>query len=729
MIRSLTLSFLAASILLSGSAVLPLAHQSQSLSGLHALAETSTSVKLPLEKLDPNDKEGFTLKTVRTNRSYYFTKPAHWDVKSSSNFKLTFQHSAALLEERSSLNVLMNNRIIKTIPLGKGNVETNTVSVPIPPEYLKERNTLTLQVDQHYTYECEDPFSEELWTMILPESELTLNYANKAMTPDLTQFPYPFFDELGHGPTTLGFVAPGSLSDESKAALATVSSSLGGHITWHPTNAMMLESGKAMSADENIIVVGTPSENPMIAKLGAKLPLKVSGSGFSGTEATDGVLQVIPHPAHPHRAVLIVSGGSPEGVAKAAHFLSRNPVQKLVSGPYAIIKDLTTEPTDKARAWDGWVTKSGQTLGQLGFSTQTARGVTALPIIYTVKRSPDLFLPGKGKLKIATNYSYASQIDNKQSKLEVKLNGKTMKSIPLDNPEGETNARAEFDIPVTDFFTFNDLEFQFYLYPDKLDLCKFVTDAHIWGTIHNNTSLDFPSEVKTPLPDVGLINDAGYPFTNVPDLSKTLFVLPDSPSSSEMNTFLQISTRLGKESPTNNSRQPEVASISTLTADQKNQNHLVLIGSSVVEALKGELNDKYRLVIDGKNANLKGTEADLATVQHNTAQGVLEEIMSPYNDKNVVLLAYGETDGAQARVAELFKNDKVFGAIQPGNLTVINDGSQPTSVTALKKGDARMVHDEESSKGLHMPVWLTIILGFFAAVGLITLLGLLFKRR
>ena len=131
-------------------------------------------LKLTLKEIgaDKNVK----LLTVKTYRDFYFTKPEQWKVLPSSKLILSFQHSPQLLRERSSLNILINNQVIKTIELNKNNAKKTTTTVDIPVKILKDHNKLTFDVDQHYTMDCEDPFDPALWTTVLNSSTIQLDY-------------------------------------------------------------------------------------------------------------------------------------------------------------------------------------------------------------------------------------------------------------------------------------------------------------------------------------------------------------------------------------------------------------------------------------------------------------------------------------------------------------------------------------------------------------------------
>ncbi|MBX2860977.1 MAG: cellulose biosynthesis cyclic di-GMP-binding regulatory protein BcsB [Vampirovibrio sp.] len=707
-----------------------------------ASAQTASANTQLLTLSDLGSPDGHTLKTVRSERRYAFTRPQNWKVSKNTAIQLVFQHSPSLLPERSHLNIQVNNRILKTIGLTKNNIKPTRVTIPIPPEILKDRNTLSFQVDQHYTYKCEDPFSPELWTSILPETKLALHHQIQAIQPELAQFPFPFFDDLSYDAARVGYGIPSGLSDESLSAAGKVLVKMGQWASWRNIYPFILKKAPLQQAD-NLILIGTPEENQEIKALAAHLPLPVKGATdgqdvnwFTDPEGKtlgkdQGVLQLLAHPNAKGRMVLVVTGNTPKGVLNAARFLVQNPVNKLMVGKYVIVEEQHAAKPHPFRDWQGFVqTADKTTFADLGHDTLTARGITALPLYYTAHVMPDLFQAGNNPATLKTIFSYSSQADGSQSKLEIRLNGKAMKSIPLNNPEGEAQKVVEVKIPAAELHTYNEIEYQFFLYPDKYDTCKFVTDVHLWGTVHNTSSIEVPAQIKAPMPDLGLLNDGGYPFTANPDLTDVSLVLPQQASATDLNVMVQLLTRLGRLSHSNSGIELKAHHENTLPEEARKSNHLIAIGKLGALKLTENLSSKLQLLVDEVSKSVASPETSgslLTKLRYKSDQGLMEEILSPWNDNRVILLASGESDTALNRLANLFQQDKRFGALEPGNVAVVNaTGSK--SLQLLEKGEARFINKQGGNGGLTLPQWGWFLLYFFAVVGLFSLIRFLFLK-
>jgi len=692
----------------------------------------ATTTPIKLKRL--GDEPDYSLKTVRSHRDMYFTRPTNVTVAPTSALKLSLQHSAALLPQRSFLSILLNNRVIETIRLTPENVKPTGFSIPIDPKILKDDNKLTFLVDQHYTNECEDPFSAELWTSILPETQVDLTYTPNPLRPDLARFPFPFMDEYGLEPPTIQFYLGqklGSLSSETLEALGVLSTRLGQYFQWRPVTVRLFNPSKPDVT--HIMAIGTPSENPQVlALVGKHHPKLISGNQWVHPKTgkplseKEGILVLAPHPEASDKGVLVISGNSPQGVAMAAHFLAQEPNRKLLSGPYAIVNDYVTGNQPTFRQWKGFIQQPDVvSLGQLGLKTETSRGFAATPIFYSVRKMPDVYLQNKRAVHLKTVFSYSSQLDASQSKLEVRWNGKTLKSYPLNQPKGENLATVEVDIPTNEVYTYNDLEYKFQLYPEKLDLCRFVTDAHIWGTIHSSTTLDVDGEFKTPVPDMGLLNDAGFPLSIYSDMAKLAFALPEHPEIQEIEAMIQFATRLGRQSQANGDVNLSAYRVTTIPDNAKKDANWVVIGSPKRNPLIGEFNSKLSLLMNPTK------ERELSKIDYSPNMGLLEMALSPWNQERVGVLISGETDDALWQDVAFFASDYWYNTMGVGNVVAL-DQNGARSITLMKKGDARFTRPEDYTTTGNWPDWLWWLLGVFAAIGGISVVGWLLrsmKRR
>lgn len=135
--------------------------------------------------------------------------------------------------------------------------------------------------------------------------------------------------------------------------------------------------------------------------------------------------------------------------------------------------------------------------------------------------------------------------------------------------------------------------------------------------IDKDTTLNFEYEQQPYPTDLGL-----YPFpfseNSLLDIGTTI-VLPNQPTSDEISAAATIAAGLGQRSGGDIRLSTVVAD--NLTPEIQNNNHLIIIGRPETNPLLGELD--FPIPID--NASLE------------PAQGILQEIVSPWNEFRLVL--------------------------------------------------------------------------------------------
>jgi hypothetical protein len=211
-------------------------------------------------------------------------------------------------------------------------------------------------------------------------------------------------------------------------------------------------------------------------------------------------------------------------------------------------------------------------------------------------------------------------------------------------------------------------------------------------------------------------------------MSKTTVVLPDQPGYMDLNTMLQFLTRMGRESHSLKGIELSAYKAGDLPEAVKKDMNLVVIGQHKQNKLFEALQDKSSFIIDGNwHSFQEEQKKQVAALQYQSGQGIVEEMLSPWNENRVVLLLTGENESALNRTSDLFLKDPWFKQIKDGNLTVIND-SGPKSTILLKKGEARFFYAQDQQSGFKMPIWGWIVLGFFSLLGVISILRFMFGR-
>jgi hypothetical protein len=692
---------------------------------------SAEQVTLTLKQLGAD--QNVDLKTVKTFREFYFTKPENWMMAPSTKLILTFQHSPQLLPERSSLTILINDQSIESIELNKGNASTTTVSIPIPVSILKDYNKLTFDVDQHYTYKCEDPFDPSLWTTVLNTSTLQLDFTRTIPKTDFFRYPYPIYDPLEYRDTELNFVIPRPEAnrDQTLKSMAMVNASIAQHVGWKPLKVMAYTPDK-LNEKANLIIVGTPKENAAIRLFNDSLPYKISGDQFvdsSGSPIGDnfGILMMVPNPKDRGSAILIVSGNTPEAVLKAANALTQYPTRGILKGNTVIVKENLPPQLSEFRNWPEYVRTKKATLMDIQHETKTTRGVTSVPIKYSLNLMPDMSMPPRNFVKMNVIYSYAANLDPDMSKLEILLNNKAFHSVALDNTSGENLKNLELEIPTESVELYNTLEFRYHLFPIKFDICRFTTDEHVWGTIHNTTSFDFPATIKTVIPDMGLINDGGYPFTAYRDMQENVFVLADDFTAYDVYGMLWVAARLAKLTQPTEAVNFDVVRYSNMKGSHKNNKNIITLGTKTRNKLIKDVDPELNLIFgEDQFKILKQDKIDaISELRNEPNQGIIEQMLSPWNTNRVLMVVYGEDDKGLLNAISAFSDTNKFKNIERGNIVAVSETVQ--SITTLRKDQAKQLYGEQAKrKAATAEFWWNLFKIFLMVVGTLAIIRIIF---
>ncbi|MEH1903356.1 MAG: cellulose biosynthesis cyclic di-GMP-binding regulatory protein BcsB [Nostoc sp.] len=652
--------------------------------------ETASAKKLATYILEFNRSpivgNRMRLRGVYSEGRLAFTRPRGWKLdRGKIQALIRFQHSPALYANRSNLTVLVNGTSVGSVPLNRKDSQVGQVLFNIPPKLVQDYNELVLVAQQNNTLECSDPSSPDLWTEILPDSKLILNYEQQSIPLNFSRYPYPFFDELGLETNQIAYLQPSQVDQSWLTAAARLQAGLGRIADFRPIQTSLVSNVVNVKASDRLVIIGTPTEQPAL-NTWKNLPLKVVSNQILDRDNNPvpdetGVL-MITKTEKSGVPVLIATGNSTKAVEKAIQFLSQPDLRKMGTGQVVFVNTLKESSTLGLRQWPRYLPEQNsfklsdiktQVNGE-PFNDVTVRGMAAPPIEVDFRALPDdRFLRGSSMNLI---YSYGPQLNPRTSALEVLLDGVFIGGVRLDSESGETRKNLKVNLPENLIKPNSKLQVFFRMSPrepfDKQN-CLQPPDQQLTGTVHSDTSFDLKREISTQLPDLNLLK-FGFPFAAPQDLSQTAIVVPQIPSKTDILTLLAFSERLGRLSQADTVKL-EVYTPDALPTKVRKNDHLVGIGTREEFPFPEVFNSS------GFNLNqaFSRSSAYAAVQTPQDTQGMIKQIISPWNSDRVVLALTSQTETGLERVRQVLNQDSWFFQLKKDTVLISSD--QKDSVT------------------------------------------------
>jgi len=466
-----------------------------------------------------------------------FTIPAGFELVEDPRLGLWFAHSGELLPDKSDLTVLVNNVAISTVALDEENAKDGALLVDIDREILNEYNTITLVGTHRRVEDCQDPYDMSLWTRVSNRSTLTMTVRPRPVQPELLEYPYPFFDELGFGPVELAWVEgaapPGDLSLSAAGELA-----LGlGRLADYRGVRMVAPLQDLADATTNAVMLGTLYEHPGLDAVLGDLYEE------DGLVDDQGLIAVVPNPADPSLAILVVTGATGEGVLRAVRALNGNPRFQNIAGASALIRGpLEARAPSTRRSIKPMTQGESATFAQLGLGDQTVRGYYAPQVRVPITLEGDANIrPGGGRVNLV--YGYSSGLSTRLSTMEVRLNGVTLRSVPLNDADGEPETRLSVHLPPEIVTPHSFIDVVFHLYPEDYGACESMPDETHWATLYAHSEVSIPRDNYAMMPDLGRLRFRGWPYDL--DGAGALIALSDAPDPLEISAAIQVAAKIG----------------------------------------------------------------------------------------------------------------------------------------------------------------------------------------
>lgn len=615
---------------------------------------------------DLNQHTDITLQGAHAERTVVLPVPRGWELTADPVLQVDIAHSAALLAQRSHLTVLLNGAPLTSWHLDPTNAAQARVTVALPRRMLVDYNQVTFQVVQHYTDGCEDPFDPSLWTRIAHTSSVEMRARALPVTDGLEAWPFPLVDRRAFGPLELTPILATVPSAETTRAAGEVAFALG-RLAEYRTVHVAPTLTRIEDARTATLLVGTASELPDLRGLLGDIPLG----------ETDGLVAILPNPADPTLPMLIVTGGGPTGVRRAAQALVGQDRQPVLAGQTALVRDVVAGlPADpRGPSWS--MPSSGPApLSTFGYAGQTVRGYFPASIRLPIRLEGDsLIQPGGGTLTL--RYAYAAQLDPELSAMEVRLDGLTLRSVPLDDPNGRADATLKVTLPEDIVTPASHVDVIFHLFPREYDACKRVSDRQIWGSVFPTSTLDIPRDHVAEMPDLGRLRFGAWPYDTRPAVGDVVVALPDVPSTLAWAAGLELAGGLGRLTrATAPAFALELAGATSLSG--KKDAHFILLADATRHSLYDSLaaSGALALVEAAPARSLLGpTKAPLLVAQDGRPLDTIEQILNPSNAARSVLVLHEAVDGGLQRLVAAVTEAERVAQLEGNAVTVAADGS------------------------------------------------------
>lgn len=463
-----------------------------------------------------------------------------------AKLKLRYAYSPALLPELSHLRIVMNGEVITTLVLAKEQAGNEVVKeIEIDPRYFTDFNHLEIHQIAHYTMDCEDAMHSSLWSSISSQSSLELSLQPLSLAPDLALLPAPFFDQRDNRRLNLPMSFTGAPTLEVLHAAGVVASWFGAQAGYRSARFPVLLDRLPQGHG---VVFATNADHPAWLKLPA-------------VQAP--TLSVINHPQDASIKLLLIQGRNSADLKTAADALALG--QVVLSGSSSTVTSVNYQPRRAAYDAPNWVrTDRVVKFGELVNSPQELQVIGHRPpaIRVNLRVPPDLLTWNRQGVPIDLRYRYTPPVEQDNSVLTIGINEQFVQSYRLRPsihtadkgrlllPLLENGLASEQDdllIPSFQVGANNQLQFQFVTDYHKAGLCKDSESDVQRAAIDPDSTIDlrkFPH--YTAMPNLALFANAGFPFTRYADLAETVLVLPDAPSSSDIEAALFLLGRMGR---------------------------------------------------------------------------------------------------------------------------------------------------------------------------------------
>lgn len=453
----------------------------------------------------------------------------------SAMLELRYSHSPSLRFELSHLNILVNDELVKTIPLTADTASGQSLQIPLDARLFLPDSQLRFELIAHYARdECEDPTNSTLWAEISNESRLRLKLSPLALPPSLEQLPSPFFEQGERRRLTMPFVFERTPTPMTMKAAAIVAAWFGAKADYR-------------GADFPVRYGSLPPGHGVVFTTRAQ----AFGGLDIGSVSSKPQISLVENPNAPLGRLLVISAPNEEGLVEAAQAFALG--QLAMQGRSAAVEKLDLFPPREPWSSGRWIDLAQpQTLQSSSLNPLSVTGLVPGPVSFELAIPPDLFLLEPGSARLQLRYR-AAPIAGGNSALNVTLNDQFVGGVVLGagspKPGRAVGEYSEIDVKLPEGIlrANNRLDAQYHFRRTIERACQDFDANSLQGSIDPTSTLSFRNYTHfREMPALELLAQGAYPFSRLGDLGGTALILPTQPAQEEVSAALIAIGHIGR---------------------------------------------------------------------------------------------------------------------------------------------------------------------------------------
>ena len=660
-----------------------------------------------------------------------FRLPADWAIPSDSSVLHLNLNAATGMTSNTGVvgffEVSLNQTWLTTVNLTADG--EYSVDIPIPSNAWI---TTTRNASQRLTFTLLDALDCQMYLSALSaggdvrgisavlraSSYFDFTYTAVPISTDLQLFPYPIFQNT-FIPDKAVLIIPNQPTQGEIQAAMNVSAAFG-RLTDGKLNLQLITVSQltdAISAESNLIFVGSPAAFPQLAD--AELPAPFNGTTFDNVRMSvdDGILQMAVSPQNPSKVWLFISGNNDAAIVKAAQAVGSDQIQPYGPSNLAIISEIGTNSQS--------TNKTDYTFADLGYPfEQTYTGsYNDLGIWFDMPANQQA-ADGAYFEMVFTN-SAALNFD--ESDIKVNVNDNLIGGLRFSD-RTTSITQWKFNIPT------------YLLHPGRNLL---LLELHMSGSSPcippDELLFSIAPDSLLHLPTVAISSNTtrdldltSYPYSVFSTFDQAALVLPGSDSFA-WSVASKLSFDLGRKLGGSSINLP------TFYADEVPDNilrtkDLMLIGRPSDMPVIAQFSPVMPAPFEeGKDIAQEKNPQYLFAATNSLSVGYIQAFSSPWDSKLAVLTISGNMDEGLDAAATALLTSSVRKQLAGNFITVLNDktivqkveseSTSPTSPEIVLPNSQDSGKNEPTGKiNIGLPLIVLMVVIIFAGIGIVVLL-------